>query len=34
MPGFVVGAHDLVAGELWLYVETIAERLSRGLLML
>ena len=22
MPGFVVGAHDIVAGELWLYVET------------
>jgi transposase len=25
MPGFVVGAHDLVAGELWLYVETTAD---------
>ncbi|MEA2001148.1 MAG: ISL3 family transposase [Actinomycetota bacterium] len=25
MPGFVVGAHDIVAGELWLYVETTAD---------
>jgi transposase len=25
MPRFVVGAHDLVAGELWLYVETTAD---------
>jgi transposase len=25
MPGFVVGAHDVVAGELWLYVETTAD---------
>jgi transposase len=25
MPGFVVGAHDIVAGELWLYVETTVD---------
>jgi transposase len=25
MAGFVVGAHDIVAGELWLYVETTAD---------
>jgi transposase len=25
MPGFVVGAHDIVAGEWWLYVETTAD---------
>ncbi|MEX1124490.1 MAG: ISL3 family transposase [Acidimicrobiia bacterium] len=25
MPGFVVGAHELVAGELWLFVETTAD---------
>ena len=25
MPGFVVGAHDIIAGELWLYVETTTD---------
>jgi len=25
LPGFVVGAHQLVDGELWLYVETTAD---------
>ena len=25
MPGFVVGAHQLVDGELWLFVETTAD---------
>lgn len=24
MPGFVVGAHEVIDGEWWLYVETIA----------
>ena len=25
MPGFVVGAHELIDGEWWLYVETTAD---------
>ena len=26
MPGFVVGAHGLIDGEWWLYVETTADK--------